>query len=274
MEDALGDRMKMYEGLASPPRLLPRLPVIARIDGRSFHTFTRGLKRPYDEGLSRLMIETTRALVEESNARVGYTQSDEINLVLYSEDLESQIYFDGRPQKLISQLAAQATAAFNFLLPTYLPEKAAARKLGNLPSFDARVFVVPSLEEAANAILWREQDATKNSISMAARAYYSHNELHGKNAAEMHEMLHQQGVNWNDFPSFFKRGTYLQRRTVTRRFTAEELEALPPMHNARKNPELVIERSELAEIEMPPLGRVVNRVRALLFGEAPQVESA
>jgi tRNA(His) 5'-end guanylyltransferase len=270
MEDALGDRMKLYEGLTTPHRLLPMLPVVARIDGRSFHTFTKGLQRPYDPGLSRLMVETTRYLVEETNARIGYTQSDEINLVLYSDDHESKIYFDGRLQKLVSQLAAQATAAFNFLLPTHLPEKAAQRGLHNLPSFDARVFVVPSLTEAANAILWRELDASKNSVSMAARAYYSHGELLGKNSSEMQEMLFQKGVNWDSYPAFFKRGTYIRRRAVRRKFSVEELAALPPLHNAHKNPDLEIERSEIAEIELPPLNRVTNREQVLFFGADPQ----
>jgi tRNA(His) guanylyltransferase len=269
MDDSLGDRIKEYENLEAGRRLLPLLPVVARMDGRSFHNFTKGLKRPYDEGFSRLMVETTTHLVRETNARIGYTQSDEISLLLYSEDSDSQIYFDGRIHKMVSQLAAQTTAIFNFLLPDFLPEKAKQRKIDRLPSFDARLFVVPSLAEATNAILWREQDATKNSISMAARAHYSHDELLNKNGSEMQEMLFQKGVNWNDYPDFFKRGTYIQRATVKKKFSAEELAALPEKHNARQNPNLEFERVEIKTLTLPPLSRVTNRERVLFYAEAP-----
>src|SRR5690606_26266119 len=138
---------------------------------------------------------------------------------------------DGRVQKLTSILAAMATAKFNALLPERIPERA-----GKLALFDCRVWTVPSREEAANVFLWRERDAIKNSVSMAARHYYSHAQLDHKDASDMQEMLFAKGVNWNDYPAFFKRGTYVQRRVVHRPFTAEELEALPPLHEARSNP--------------------------------------
>jgi tRNA(His) guanylyltransferase len=261
MEDSLGDRMKMFENLEAGRRLMPLLPVIARMDGRNFHTFTKGLERPYDERFSRLMVEVTKQLVRESNARVGYTQSDEISLILYAEGYDNQVYFDGRVHKMVSQLAAQTSAIFNFLLPNYLPEKAAARHVERLPTFDARLFTVPNLTEATNAILWREQDATKNSISMAARAYYSHNELLNKSGSEMQELLFAKGVNWNNYPDFFKRGSYVQRKTVTQKFTTEELEALPP--------NLEFERIEISSVSLPPLARVTNRERVLLYAEEP-----
>lgn len=269
----LGDRIKAYENLEAGRRLLPLLPIVARMDGRSFHNFAKGLKRPYDERLSQLMIETTRALVQETNARIGYTQSDEISLILYSDDPDSQVYFDGRVHKMVSQLAAQTTAIFNFLLPQYIPEKAEARRVDRMPTFDARIFIVPSLTEATNAILWREQDATKNSVSMAARAYYSHDELHNKNSSEMQEMLFQKGVNWNDYPTFFRRGSYIQRITVKKKLTPEELEALPPKHNARLNPDMEFERTEIRPLELPPLARVTNRERVLFFGDAPVLKT-
>jgi tRNA(His) 5'-end guanylyltransferase len=269
MEDFLGDRIKSYEKMEAGRKLLPLLPIVARMDGRSFSRFTKGLKRPYDERLSQLMVETTRFLVQETNARIGYTQSDEISLVLYSDNVDSQVYFDGKIHKMVSQLAAQTTAVFNHLLPKFLPEKAELRQVGNLPTFDARIFVVPSLTEAANAILWREQDATKNSISMAARAHFSHKELQDKSGKEMQEMLFSVGVNWNDFPAFFKRGSYVQRVTVINKFTTEELESLPSKHAARLNPALEFERVEIKLLELPPLGSIVNRERVLFFGHPP-----
>ena len=263
---ALGDRMKLYEGIEARRRFLPLLPICARIDGKRFSKFTQGLARPYDERLSRLMVEVTRHLVEDTGARVGYTQSDEISLLYYSDSLHSQVFLDGRVQKMTSILAAMATARFAALLPERVPEKA-----GSLALFDCRTWVVPSRDEATNVFLWREQDATKNSIAMAAHHYYPRSELHGKNGAEMQEMLFQKGVNWNDYPAFFKRGTYVQRRTVSRPFTADEIARLPPMHDAHKNPDLVIERTVIQEIDMPPVGQIRNRVAVLFNGEPPRL---
>jgi len=260
--DALGDRMKMYENQTTKDRLIPLLPVVARLDGKGFSKFTKGLKRPYDERLSKLMVETTKYLVEETNANCGYSQSDEITLCWFTDDPKSQPYFDGKIFKILTDLAAMCSVFFNEKLPEYLPEK-----VGKRPRFDCRVWNVPNVNEAVNAFLWREFDATKNSISMAASSYYSHNQLDGKNGSDKQEMLFQKGINWNDYPSFFKRGTYVQRKVRTGKLTFEELEKLPPKHNARKNPELLIERKFVEELELPPLSKIVNKVDVIIFGK-------
>lgn len=265
MKDELGDRMKVYEGVEATRRFLDQLPICARIDGKRFSKFTRDLARPYDERLSRLMVATTRHLVEETTALAGYTQSDEISLLWYQSDPKAQVFLDRRIQKLTSILASLTTAFFNANLPTYLPEKAVGQAL-----FDCRVWSVPTREEAANTFLWREWDASKNAVSMATRAYYPHAAMHNKSSPEMQEMLFQKGVNWNDYPAFFKRGTFVLRRNISRRFSAEELESLPPRHAARSNPDLVVHRSEVRPVEMPPFGRVTNRVGVLFDGEDPR----
>lgn len=265
MQDDLGDRMKMYEMAEAGRKCMPLLPIVARIDGRSFSKFTHGLERPYDRRLSDLMIDTVKFLVRETNAACGYTQSDEITLAWYTPTFDSQIIFDGRISKLVSVLASLTTAHFNRRLPRFLPPEYAEK----LPHFDARVWNLPSLEEAANAFLWRELDAIKNSISMAARAHYSHKQLDNKNGGEMQEMLLAKGVDWHAFPDFFKRGTYVQRRKTLRRFSADELDKLPPLHEARKDPELMIERTDYVALELPPLNRVRNRVGVLFEGAAP-----
>lgn len=262
---SFGDRMKLYEGAEAGRRLMPLLPVCARIDGKTFSRFTRGLRRPYDERLSRLMVDVTTWLVEQTQASLGYTQSDEISLVFYSDNFRTQIYLDGRVQKMTSILASMATARFNALLPQRIPERQ-----GQVALFDARVWSVPNPTEAANVFLWREQDATKNSVSMAARDHFSHKALHGKSAAQMQEMLFSKGINWNDYPAFFKRGTFVQRQRVVRRFTAQELEALPPQHQAHQDPDLMVERSQVGVLEMPPFGKVTNREEVLFQGAAPQ----
>jgi tRNA(His) 5'-end guanylyltransferase len=262
--DNLGNRMKDYESQTCGIKMLPRIPVIARLDGKGFSKFTKGLKRPYDERLSKLMIETTKYLVKETNANCGYTQSDEITLMWYTDRLDSSIYFDGRLFKMISDLASMCSVYFNRHLPTFIPEKSEL-----MPRFDARVFNVPTLDEAVNTFLWREQDATKNSITMAASAHYSHNFLHCKNGSEKQELLFQKGINWNDYPDFFKKGTYVQRKRVMSKFTSDELDRLPKKHNARLNPDMLIERWIIDEIKLPPLSKVENRVDVVVFGKDP-----
>jgi tRNA(His) 5'-end guanylyltransferase len=264
-KQSLGDRMKFYESQACVEKFLPLIPVVARLDGKGFSKFTQGLKRPFDERLSKLMIETTKYLVKETNANCGYTQSDEITLVWYSESIESQIYFDGRLFKMVSDLASMASVFFNSKLNEYLPEKA-----DKMPRFDCRVFNVPTLEEAVNAFYWREQDATKNSISMAASAFYSHSLLMNKNSSEKQELLFQKGINWNDYPSFFKRGTYVIRKKVNSKLTENEINLLPERHHARKNPNLIIERWVIDKVEIPPLSKIKNKVDVIIYGKDPE----
>jgi tRNA(His) guanylyltransferase len=265
---ALGNRMKMYESQTCGIRLIPRIPVIARLDGKGFSKFTKGLKRPYDERLSNLMVETTKYLVKETNANCGYSQSDEITLVWYTDKVDSSIYFDGRLFKMIGDLAAMSSVYFNRELGKYLPEKT-----DKMPRFDARVYNVPTLEEAVNSFLWREMDATKNSISMSAQAFYSHKELMGKNSSDKQEMLFQKGINWNDYPTFFRRGSYVQRKRVLTPFSTEEIERLPAKHNARKDPSMLIERWVIDVVELPKLSSIENSVDVIIWGKEPKLKS-
>ena len=156
----LGDRMKMYEGRETGRRVMPGLPICARIDGRAFHTFTRGLARPYDERLTECMVETARFLVQETGAVIGYTQSDEITLLFYTQEPGSQHFFGGKIQKMVSVLASAATCQFAKQMQDKLPEKA-----DSLVMFDCRVWGVPTLEEACNVLVWRELDATRKQHS-------------------------------------------------------------------------------------------------------------
>ena len=259
--------MKEYEYQEAGRRFLPLLPICARIDGKCFSRFTQGLSRPYDQRLSSLMCETTTYLVKETQACIGYTQSDEINLIFYSDNTESQIFFDRRIQKMTSVLSSMATAFFNKNLIKYIPEKQ-----HHLAIFDCRVWTVPTLIEAANTILWREYDAVKNSISMAARYYYSHKELHNKTSNVMQEMLYAKGINWNDYPPFFKHGTFIQKRKIMRTFTEKELETLPEKHKARTDKNLQIERTDYRELDILSFSKVVNKVGVVFIGEDPVIE--
>jgi tRNA(His) guanylyltransferase len=237
--DDLGDRMKSYEQPSTGRKAFKGQPIVARLDGKSFHTFTKGLGRPYDDRLSELMVATTMALVDRYQADVGYTQSDEITLIWSSnpED-KGELNFDGRFQKIESLSAAYATAFFNSKLPEYLPEK-----VGQLPIFDCRAYVVPNLQEAYHALLWRQQDATKNAISMAAQSFYKQSELNGKNSTELQEMIFQKGKNFNDYPFFFKRGTFVRRKKEIRELSEEQLANIPEQH--REQAGRAVERSRI-----------------------------
>lgn len=268
-DDPLGDRMKEYEMVEAGRRAAPGLPLLVRLDGKAFHTFTRGLERPFDVRLQRLMDETTRHLVKECGARIGYTQSDEISLLFYHTD-RAEPFLGGRFQKLTSILAATATLVFNRRLAVELPEKADRMAL-----FDCRAWTVPSLEEAANTLLWREQDASKNSVAMAAQARISHTDLQGKSTREQQELLRQRhGVDWEEYPARSKRGAWFHRVEVVRAFTVDELDKLPPLHAARKDPDLRVVRHDVLPLEMPPFSRVRNRVGVLFRGEPPVVDDA
>lgn len=269
-KDALGDRMKMYENVESDRRFMPLLPIVARLDGMGFSKFTKGMERPFDRRMSYAMIETAKRLLEETHAVCAYTQSDEITLAWYSDSLKSQVWFDGRILKMNTALAAKASVIFNNIIAERLPEYKHKD-----PAFDCRAFNMPNLEEAANNFLWRERDATKNSISMAATAYYSHKQVLGKNGKERLDMLMEKGINWNHYPAFFKRGTFIQRRVIETPYTFDEIDKLPEKHHARTNPDLKLRRNIVYEFKgdfaMPVFDKVTNRADVIFNGTDPIV---
>jgi len=277
--DTLGDRIKAYEARETGRKAMPGLPLVIRLDGNSFSKFTAGMRRPYDSDLADLMLATAKHLLEATPGVVwGYTQSDEISLLVdpnargSREDAgepaqgkgAADFLFDGRFSKLTSILAGKATARFLIDAVRLWPDRVARQ----LPVFDCRVFEVPNREEAVNAVLWRELDATKNAVSMAARAYFSHKSLHGKSGSEMQEMLFQgHGVNFNDYPARFKRGVHIQRRTVLRELSPQALAKIPP----DRRPDGPVRRRETATLDLPPLLKIRNRVEMIFDGEDPAV---
>jgi tRNA(His) guanylyltransferase len=263
MSDDLGDRMKLYESLHTSDRLLPNVPMIARIDGRAFHSFTKGLERPYDVGLSTLMLDTTKFLVEETNAILGYTQSDEISLLWYSEKPETQSIFGGKVFKIVSGLASLATYFFNSNKSALL-----AGHTKDMALFDCRVFNTPNLMEAHNYFLWRELDCTKNAISMTASSYYSHNELLGKNGSQKQEMLFKKGINFNNYPEFFKAGTYVRKKKVLERMSEEQISRLPT-NSGLHTTNYMVERSKVYSFNTR-IAKITNKEEFLL-GEEPKI---
>ncbi len=181
-------------------QLTRRTPVIIRIDGKAFHTYTRGLNKPFDEELIEDMQKTTEFLCKNiQGAKLGYTQSDEISILLIDYDtLTTEGWFDYNIQKIVSVSASITTAIFNRLR--------VLRGKDNLAYFDSRVFNIP-IDEVSNYFLARQKDAVRNSISMLAQSLYSHKQLEGKNMSDMQEMCFQKGYNWNDLEYYKKRGS-------------------------------------------------------------------
>lgn len=263
--DDLGNRMKTYEALTTSTMLMPNLPVYARLDGRAFHTFCRGLNKPFDMELIEVMQNVCKDLVEKTNAKLGYVQSDEISLGW--EDM-NKAPFDGRLFKLTSVLASMATTSFVLNCLKYPKLKGKVENL--LPNFDCRVFQVPTMMELANCFIWRENDATKNAISSVAQANFSHQELQGKSSAEMQEMYFQKtGKNFNDLDSVLKRGSYFKRFVVEKQLNKEILDKIP--ENKRPKDGIVL-RNEVKLLSLPIMSRVENKVGVYFYGETPNTK--
>ena len=192
--------MKSYEDVTRY-HLLPRSYVFCRIDGRSFHSYLKKCEKPFDKGVMEDMDNTAIYLCENiQNAKLGYVQSDEITIMLCDfTDYNTSQFFDGNIQKISSVVASMAAARFNQLRSQRFINTKSMNLLGeefNLATFDCRCWVVPSQWEACNTFIWRNQDCSRNSVSMVAQSLFSPKELHGKSTPEMHEMMKSKNVNW------------------------------------------------------------------------------
>lgn len=225
VNDELGKRMKEFYETIPKTRLVRRCPVCIRIDGRAFHSWTKGFERPFDEVLIKSMQGTMKYLCENIQGVVlGYCQSDEVSLILVDyKKLNSSAFFDYEVQKVCSTTASMATMAFNkifnkntldFISPEIFEDEkikkisashAEAVRKGAM--FDSRCFNIPK-EEVTNYVYWRQLDASRNSIQMVGQANFSHKELQNKSCNDIQDMLMtQKGINWNDLPTYQKRGS-------------------------------------------------------------------
>lgn len=196
----LGDRMKRYEQ-AGKYFLPPRQPLVIRVDGRAFHTYTHGMTKPFDLDLigsmTHAMVETAKDM---QGFKLAYHQSDEVTFLLSDYDtLTTQGWFGYELNKVVSLSTSLFTAHFNDAMRPFR---------GRLATFDSRAFVIP-LNDAPNVFIWRQQDWERNSVTMLAQAHYSHKELHGKNQRDMHGMLQEKGITWADYSDEEKYGTFL-----------------------------------------------------------------
>ena len=236
----LANRMKEYEK-RNQYYLQKRTPVAIRVDGRSFHTFTKGFQRPFDDVLMKSMQETAKYMCENiQGAKLAYVQSDEITIILTDYDtLETDCWFNYRTDKLCSISASMATMAFNKYFeknvenyiqncatdyetdglygkgtPEYQLCEIYQKAIEKGAMFDARCFNIPK-EEVTNLIYWRQLDAARNSVQMVGQANFSHKELQNKSCNMIQDMLHEQkGINWNDFPVDCKRGAAVVKKKI------------------------------------------------------------
>lgn len=234
-KDNLGDRMKSYYEDAYRIHLPRRMPLIVRYDGKGFHFYTRGCKKPVDHNLVNCMDETAIYVCKNvQGCKIGYIQSDEVSLLITNDDaIDTQSYFDNNLQKIVSVIAALASSYFTSISSRIFGET-------KLAQFDARAFILPK-EEVNNYFLFRQQDATRNSVQMLARSLYSHKECNNKNNSELQEMCFQKGINWNDCPTSQKRG-----RCVVKKIAMKE------GRNPKTGETFMAERSEwVVDNEIP-----------------------
>lgn len=235
-KDSLGDRMKQYEAI---PKnfLMKKNPVIIRLDGKAFHTFTRGFEKPFDEAIELAMETTMLRLCQNIQGCVlGYTQSDEITLVLCDyQKVDTDAWFEYNVEKMCSVAASMATLYFFKALCQYRDELWESndisfsdkidlinRKLEIGAYFDARCFNVPK-EEVVNCLIWRQQDATRNSIQALAQNFYSQKQLSGLKCSQLQDkMFTEKGVNWNDLTTYQKRGACAVKRMMKKKVTLKD----------------------------------------------------
>lgn len=236
VHDDLGVRMKTFYEQIPKTKLMRRCPVAIRIDGRAFHTFARGFQKPFDEVLIKSMQETMKYLCENIQGCVlGYTQSDEITLILIDyKKLTSSAWFDYEVQKICSIAASMATMTFNKFFEKYVDKyrfskwdgvskyedgtwgyiQTLLNAVDKGAMFDCRCFNIPK-EEVTNLVYWRQLDASRNSIQMVGQANFSHKELQNKSCNDIQDMLMtQKGINWNDLPTYQKRGSCCVRNKI------------------------------------------------------------
>ena len=201
---SLEERMKSYYENRNQTYLIRRMPVLMRLDGRAFHTYTKNFEKPFDERLNASLVGSAVDLLKEiQGAKCAYIQSDETSILITDYDkLETEAWFDYNVQKMVS--VASSIFSVNFCLFGGISQTII------LPTFDCRAWNIPR-EDVENYFLWRQQDWNRNSLTMVARTYYSHKELDNKKTPEMHEMLYSKGQNWANYPDRWKNGVFIYK---------------------------------------------------------------
>ena len=239
--DEFGDRMKGYEKDFTSSNVGIDDVLCVRLDGKGFSKFTKGFKKPFDDILTGVMVSTMMNLVKETHANIGYTQSDEITLIYTPGEKAKEYMYGGKVSKINSILASMATYYFN-------NDLAACISVGKPAFFDCRAWAVPDIAEASNVLLWRAQDAKKNSTSALFRWTAGHKAMKDLDQAGMKKyLLENNGVDWNSLPNKWKYGTYAKPVTIESYLTEDDLSHIP--ENKRpKN--LLVKRTKIQQINV------------------------
>lgn len=244
--DLFGDRMKAYEKEYTSAYVPIDQILCVRIDGKGFSKFTKGFKKPFDDVLGGVMVSTMMNLVKDTHASIGYTQSDEITLIYTPGEKASEYIFGGKVSKINSILASMATHYFNYDL-------AACVRVDKPAFFDCRAWAVPDLVEASNVLLWRVQDARKNSISALFRWTAGHHAMNNLDQLQMKEyLLKNNSVDWNDLPNKYKYGTFAKPVTVETYLTQDELQKIP--EHKRPEADVLVKRTKVQELDLAFFG--------------------
>ena len=228
-KDPIGDRIKIKESQGVIP---DEAYILARLDGRGFSKWTRGLATPFDPRLHKIFDLLTERVARHTGAQLGYTQSDEISLYWTTD----RAFFEGKSQKIASVCAAYTSVQFNQLASTH----GLADRLAASPHFDCRVWSVPTFSDVGEVFTWRFNDAVRNSAHRQAREYYSHHELHRVSTRKIQRMLAERNIVWDDR---FRFGLFVRPVTVTGPIQDYELDQLPEKHHMRTNPSMEVTRT-------------------------------
>lgn len=270
--DSLGDKVKAFEDVENDRCFAPNSFLLARVDGRAFHTFTKGMSKPVDLWVLNSMIQATIDVAADFKSRLAYVQSDEATFCWHYESSSTEaLPFNGREQKLCSSIAAGFSSAFMNALITSDPQR--YLNLGRVPSFDCRIWEVPGWGAQVDAFFWREKDAVKNAVSTAACTVASAKELAGLKHRERLALLEARGFDWEGLPLAFRCGAYVRRISRMCEIDAEIIAKIP--HDKRLAPGTLFMRHETAiDSNLLSINQLYNECEFLVHGIEPHIRSA
>jgi tRNA(His) 5'-end guanylyltransferase len=268
--DPLGDKVKALEDVANEHAFEPNAFLIARVDGRAFHTFTRGMAKPADLWLLDSMVHATVETAADFKSRLAYVQSDEATFCWhYETPAHGSLPFNGRVQKLCSLIAGVFSACFIDGLVARDPKR--YLELGRVPAFDCRIWAVPGAAEQAEAFAWREKDAVKNAVSMAACTVASPSELAGMKHRERLALLEERGFDWEGLPLAFRAGAYVRRQSRMGEIDAETLAKIPPAKRPAAG-SLFLRHETAIDPKLQSIHQVYNALEFFTHGVDPLIQ--
>lgn len=267
--DPLGDKVKALEAVANERCFGSDAFLLARVDGRAFHTFTKGMEKPADLWLLDSMIHATIEVARDFKARLAYVQSDEATFCWhYEPSSQEALPFNGREQKLLSLIAGVFSASFIDGLVARDPKR--YLELGRVPAFDCRIWEVPSAFEQAEAFAWREKDAVKNAVSTAACTIATPSELAGMKHRERLALLAERDFDWESLPLAFRAGAYVRRQSRMAEIDAETLAKIP-MSKRPASGTLFMRHETAVDPKLQSIHQLYNAYEFLTHGEEPKI---